>query len=362
MSVYFVKSKGWRYDFTIEGERYTGAWFETKRAALQAEGQRKEDISEGLNNPETQTDMSFLELVNQRLDYVKTYDSKKHYDDYRYRARRWIRLWGNMNCSEISHETLEPFIFERSRISAQTANMEIRSLRATFNFAKRRDWIADNPTKDVGFLPVEKRVRYLPSQRDIDTVIAAADKETQDYLWAIRDTMARVSEINRLCWDDVNLQDRYVVLYTRKKKGGHLTPRKVPMTERLFEIISGRFERRGPERPWVFWHRYWSRTAGKWREGPFMDRKKFMKTLCEKAGVRYFRFHALRHAGASVMDNNNVPIGAIQRILGHENRETTEIYLHSIGRAEREAITVFEQARAKSHMKAHTAGGNGNSQ
>ena len=79
-----------------------------------------------------------------------------------------------------------------------------------------------------------------------------------------------------------------------------------------------------------------------------------MKTLCERVGVRYFRFHALRHSGASVMDNNNVPIGAIQRILGHENRKTTEIYLHSIGQAEREAMAVFERVSAKSHMESHT--------
>ena len=44
------------------------------------------------------------------------------------------------------------------------------------------------------------------------------------------------------------------------------------------------------------------------------------------------------------MDGNNVPIGAIQRILGHENRRTTEIYLHSIGDQERDAMAVFEQA------------------
>ena len=49
------------------------------------------------------------------------------------------------------------------------------------------------------------------------------------------------------------------------------------------------------------------------------------------------------------MDSNNVPIGAIQWILGHENRKSTEIYLHSIGDLEREAIAVFEYARKNSH-------------
>ncbi|MCU0591087.1 MAG: hypothetical protein MUC57_06400 [Desulfobacterales bacterium] len=40
------------------------------------------------------------------------------------------------------------------------------------------------------------------------------------------------------------------------------------------------------------------------------------------------------------MDQANVPIGSIQRILGHENRLTTEIYLHSIGDSEREALNL----------------------
>ena len=74
-----------------------------------------------------------------------------------------------------------------------------------------------------------------------------------------------------------------------------------------------------------------------------------MKALCRKAGVKYFRFHALRHASASFMDDSNVPLGSIQRILGHENRKTTEIYLHSIGDSERKAISVFESFKKKSH-------------
>ena len=167
--------------------------------------------------------------------------------------------------------------------------------------------------------------------------------------------MARVNEINQLCWKDVNLDARFIILYTRKKRGGHLTPRKVPMTQKLYEVLKQRYENRDPNKPWVFWHRYWSRKKGCFVEGPYDDRKKHMKGLCKKAGVKYFRFHPIRHSGASIMDGNNVPLGAIQRILGHENRKTTELYLHSIGNLERNAMDIFEQSRKKSHTDSHTA-------
>jgi integrase len=80
-----------------------------------------------------------------------------------------------------------------------------------------------------------------------------------------------------------------------------------------------------------------------------------MKTLCEKAGVRYFRYHAFRHFGASILDQANVPIGSIQRILGHENRSTTEVYLHSIGNSERQAIDILDENSYEfSHADSHT--------
>jgi hypothetical protein len=57
------------------------------------------------------------------------------------------------------------------------------------------------------------------------------------------------------------------------------------------------------------------------------------------------------------MENSNVPISSMQRILGHENRTKTEIYLHSIGEAERSAIAVFESVQQKSHADSHTQKG-----
>ena len=212
-----------------------------------------------------------------------------------------------------------------------------------------------NPTEDMQPLPVEKRLKYIPPLEDIFTVIAAADPATQDYLWVIRETMARVGEVNQMTWEDVNLEDRSVILYTRKRKGGDLTPRKVPMTERLYRILSRRHPQRDQRMPWVFWHTYRRRRTGETCHGPYGRRKRLLQGLCKKAGVPYFTYHALRHSGASVMDSIGVPIGIIQRILGHQNRKTTETYLQSIGESEREAMAAFEQVGQDSHTNPHTS-------
>lgn len=363
MSIYFVKGKGkgWRYDFTLNGTRNTKGWFKTKAKAKEAEARQRES----LKNPkimipakQTQIDMEFLELVNKRLDHVKAYNSERHYTDHIYMARRWVKKWGELYCREIAPEMIRSFLLLRLRkTSGNTANKELRMLRALFNFAMHptREWMDSNPTHGIDFFPVEKHIKYVPPKNDVLRVIMAAKQEEQDYLWTIALTMGRMGEINRLTWHDVNFKSRCVTLYTRKKKGGDLTPRNVPMPSKLFELLSRRFKTRDKHKPWVFWHRYWSRKNGQWIEGPYAERKKFMKTLCEKAGVRYFRFHALRHFGASMLDSAKIPIGSIQRILGHESRITTEIYLHSVGEGERHAMDVLNAGFCEvSHTDSHT--------
>ncbi len=358
MSVYSIKGKGWRYDFTLEKQRHTQAWYKTKTEARQAEAEKRKEVMEPQNGSQTPIDMDFLRLVSRRLDHLEAYNTEKHYIDYRYLARKWVERWDQLQASDITPEMIERYILERSRVSPHAANKELRSLRSLFNFGKKKKLVLENPTDDLDFLPVEKKLKHVPSPNEIDKLIAVAEKETGqeigDYLWAVRETLARVSEINCLTWDDVSFRDRYVVLYTRKKRGGHLTPRKVPMTQKLFEVLSRRHAERDPSKPWVFWHSYWNNKSGERLEGPYKNRRKTLRTLCKKAGVKYSGFHALRHSGASIMENSNVPVGAIQNILGHENRSTTEIYLHTLGDSERQAMATYEQARENSHTDSHT--------
>ncbi len=61
-------------------------------------------------------------------------------------------------------------------------------LRATFNFAIKKGFMAYNPVDGIAFLPVEKKIKYIPPTEDIDKVISMASKDVQDYLWTIRKT------------------------------------------------------------------------------------------------------------------------------------------------------------------------------
>ncbi len=344
MSVYSTKGKGWRYDFTHKGTGHTAAWFNTKKEAKSAEAEKRKELENPPEVQELQTDMAFLELVNLRLDHVHSYNSNTHYVDVRYHCRRWVELWKDKMCSEISTKMVEAFLKRRLKVSAHVANKELQYLRALFNYGIKKAYIRTNPTHGIDFFPTDKRKKYIPPKEEVFRVIAQGKPEEQAYLWTFILTAARMGEVNSMTWDDVDFDRRLVTLWTRKRKGGNREPREVPMTEKLYDILDARFKARDCKLPWVFWHTYWSRKQIGWVQGPYGERKQLMANLCKRANVRYFRYHALRHLTASILDDMGVPIGVIQRILGHKNRRTTEIYLHSVGDSEREAMAKLENS------------------
>jgi len=287
--------------------------------------------------------MMFAELIASRLAFVEGYHSVYHSREYQYMAARWLKAWPGLEADDITLEMVEAFLLARKKKSALAANKDLRYLKAAFNWGIKRGYCSRNPVKGLPFFPVDKRLKKVPSVADMERLLSVAEGEDYDYILTLRDTLGRVGEINQLRWDDVFFADGYLVLYTRKKKGGSLTPRKVFLTARLRLCLEFRFIKRQRADKWVFTNRYFSRKSGRWEVGPYQDRKGLMRKLCRAAGLDYFRYHAIRHSGASALERAGVPITAIQAILGHENRLTTEIYLHSVGQAERLAMELFEK-------------------
>jgi integrase len=92
-------------------------------------------------------------------------------------------------------------------------------------------------------------------------------------------------------------------------------------------ILAMRFENRHPTLPYVFWHRFWDRKTGTWREDRYQNISKFCQRLCERARVPKFTLHQLRHLDTSVLkEEGNMGLAKLQRFLRHDKQKTTEIY------------------------------------
>jgi integrase len=275
------------------------------------------------------TDMDFSELCRARLEDLEIRRSKGYYNENKTLFSKLMKIWGGH--FRITTDNVERYLMEVARRSKPVANKHLRLIKALFNHGITRHWFFDNPARGIAPFGLEKKRKYIPSHDDIHKVMNIATEEQRRYLTVIAMTLARVREINNLRWEDVDLEDRYLVLRTRKAKNSDVAERKIPMTDTVKEILAS-LPRNGE---FVFMN---PRTGKRYEY-----RKRFIRSLCVKAKVRPFMYHALRHYGASKLAKEGVPLTDIQEILGHQRASTTDLYLQSIRGSLRESIKKLDE-------------------
>lgn len=157
---------------------------------------------------------------------------------------------------------------------------------------------------------------------------------------------ARRGEIFKLKWFDLDSSSEQVRLTTAKTRDGSARIDWVPMSRTLKQtLLSWRQERPYKNSEFVFT----MLDNGVLNSGhnpgdPFRVRAHFMNTLCEKANVKRFGFHAIRHLSAVILYKEGEEISTIQKILQHQHATTTDRYLVSLGLEKgrlRKAVDVF---------------------
>jgi integrase len=110
------------------------------------------------------------------------------------------------------------------------------------------------------------------------------------------------------------------------------------MTDTLNGLLWPMWNRR-EQQEWVFYNR---------KEGNRYNRRpKLMRSICRRAGIPYYGFHAIRHFVATLMhDTGKIPTGVIGGILGHQDKRTTEVYLHSVEESSRSAMKNLDEMLA----------------
>lgn len=213
----------------------------------------------------------------------------------------------------------------QAQSGAKTANRHLRDLKALFQWAVSQESIVKNPALGIPPYPEEPFVKYVPPAKDIDAVIMAAGPQEGDLLLVLYHLGARIGEIIRLTWDDVNFEHRWVRLWTRKRKRGQLEGDLLPMSDKLGSVLKSLWRGRDTSSPYVF------NVGGRQltRDSDFI--RHLMERLCKRAGVKRFTFHAIRHHVASVLqDSGKATMKELQLFLRHKRQTTTEHYLHSI--------------------------------
>lgn len=333
MSVWRDKTTGkWRYKFQFQGNKYEAKGFQEKLSAQEAEISAKKEAQNHQSKQKYSPSLKgvavkYLAHCRARMQ-KNTWRAKASYYD---RFLAWLKSDPPMG--DISAGQLNEYLLHIQQSEGGTnANRHLKDLKALWNWAMRQESldINRNPCRYLDRFPEEKKPRYIPPSEDLDKVILVATQDDFDLLVCLRYTGARIGELLRLTWEDVNFEKRTITLCTRKRRGGQLQSDKLAMPETLFRTLDSRWQHRDKDNPQVF--RYAPNTL-----------RNLMRSLCDRAGVKQFGFHAIRHHVASILaDSGKATLGQIQRFLRHRRQGTTEHYLHELGRDQREVAEILD--------------------
>lgn len=232
------------------------------------------------------------------------------------------RIIGDKYVSSIGAKDADFFRATRTKqVSPVSVNIQLRTLRASFSIAQRWKLISENPFKKISLLRVPDQQPVYIRKEDFGRLLSAIEE-----LW-FRElvtfavlTGLRRSEILNLRWKNLDLERKLIHVQSCEgftTKAGKR--RSVPMNERVCEFLSGKPHSSQDE--FVFTYK------GNPITGDHVTKK--LRVSAKKAGLdAKIHFHSLRHTFATWLVQGSVGIYEVQKLLGHSNVATTQIYSH----------------------------------
>jgi len=329
----------YRYQFQHLGKRYSKTGFTTQKAARSALEQHRAELEKEAQTPPSPPTPSVsvslpLDLQALMVKYLRLAERGLAEKTLVYRKtvfRRFLAHAGNMPAAAITAEQVENYLLTRP--TNHNFNKDRTELMRLFSWAHRRFLLPHNPVFFVEKLSVDRTQKVIPTPKDIAKMLMAAGPD-RPLLLVLFHTMARIDEILRLKWEDVNFQEKAVRLWTRKRRGGNWEFDWLAMNDDLEQVLWGLWQKREQDE-WVFFNRV--------QGTRYLYRPKLMGTICRNAGVSKYGFHTIRHFVASYLfDKKKVSLPVISKLLRHKSLQTTERYLQAIDPRFRETMRLLE--------------------
>jgi integrase len=322
---------GWRYRFQLSGEFYGKSGFKTKKESEAAEAAHRKKLKPAKNSAPEPQKSGFASLTVEYLEWGKRRFADKTWKYKRFVFQTFLDRMGDMPLSDLSLPALEKFLLTRH--SNSNYNRFRKELCCLLAWARKRRYVDTDPCFDLEKLKEDHARKIIPTQDDMRRLLLAAG-EDRPLILVLYHTLARIDEALRLRWQDVNFQEQAVTLWTRKRQGGEWASDTMHMNQVLYDTLWTLWKARKQEE-WVFLNP---------RSGTrYIYRPKLMRSICKRAGVRHFGFHAIRHYVASFLhDAKKISVSQVSKLLRHQNKATTERYLQVVDPGSRAAMKALE--------------------
>ncbi len=220
-----------------------------------------------------------------------------------------IKLLHKKNADLKDPESVKEVIFQQSTWGN---GRKWNVVKAYTLFLKMQDLTWEKPR----YKPIQK-APLIPTEKEIDQLIAGCSKQVATFLQVLKETGARRGEAFNLNWKDIDLATTQLTITPEK---GSL-PRQFRISTKLAGMIGTLSQRPG---------RIWQYANIDNLDKSFRRQKKRISFKLQNPKLLKIHFHLLRHWKATTEYAKTKDLLYVQRLLGHRSMKTTLRYTQLI--------------------------------
>jgi integrase len=163
-------------------------------------------------------------------------------------------------------------------------------------------------------ITIEARIPFIPTEQEIDLLIASCGKRMATLLQTLKETGARISEATKLKWIDLSTEQKTLNITPSKNSN----PRLLRISDKLLNMIN----QLPHNKQTIF-----AQTISGLRTSYDTQRKATAQKL-QNPRIQKISFHTFRHWKGTMEYHKTKDIMHVKHVLGHKNINNTMIYIN----------------------------------
>jgi len=163
-------------------------------------------------------------------------------------------------------------------------------------------------------ITTENKIPFIPTETEIDQLIASCGKRTATLLQTLKETGMRISEATKLTWTDISTEQKTINI--TPSKGSN--PRLLRISDKLLNMMN----QQPHTRQTIFQKDIDSiRTM-------FTKQRRLAAQKLQNPRIQNISFHTFRHWKGTIEYHKTKDIIHVKTVLGHKDIKNTMIYIN----------------------------------